>query len=614
MANTRIRVGIQVANPVVSVQVPAAGAGVQPATEQARVSAVWQIPAASISYVLMTLDASVDYRGLNPVVRDVQFAVDVSSVAFTKARADFFAATDGIDTVAFGKRSTDAAVTSDFKGFHLERLFEDLVDATDDLYGLANIDDEQTMFFAKSLPADATFTSDTDSLSVGKRLLETVPSLDVINSLDVTKARADAATTSDVESFSLSRSIADAVDAGDELNASFLTDDGEVKLFNKTAAPDHVAASDELQPFDIGKQATDSASTSDDNDFDVSKALASQGQTTDYRFADVSKPLDDLAASSDQHASLLEKPLTDDAIHADEAVVETGKALDSASTTADAIDSFDFGKATADTAETSEDLLFSTGKALDDVALPTEQMQFAFSTSRFDFGRLTEGPGSFFDYCDPSYFASTDYSGNGIPVLDFSKAAADSADATDSSSYTMIYQRSLADSVTTTDDFYGATNADDDQVMAFVKAANDTASTSESQSFFVGLTKADLVDFSDSLAALVGKPVADAFTTVDSSARGVGKSLGDTAASSDAIASKVGTKPVADLVSESDAATVLFTTGRSDQFTVGDSSSRAPGKGLADSANTSDGGSLRMTDYFDVLYTSESYIGTSLTF
>jgi hypothetical protein len=259
-------------------------------------------------------------------------------------------------------------------------------------------------------------------------------------------------------------------------------------------------------------------------------------------------------------------------------------------------------------------MLFSTSKKLDDVALPSEYLQYGFSTSRYDFGRLTEGPSSYFDYCDPGYFASADYSGNGIPALAFAKARTDSARATDSTSYTMIYQRSLADSVATTDDFYGAANADDDQVMAFVKAQNDAAFTSESKAFFVGLTKADLADFSDSLASLVGKPVADAFTTADASTRGVGKTLSDTAASSDAITSKVGTKSVADLVGKSDAAKVLFTTGRSDQFTVGDSSSRAPGKGLADLANTSDSGSLRMTDYCDVLYTSESYIGTSLTF
>ena len=614
MAMTRIRVGIQVVKPVVSVQVPAAGAGVQPATEQAKVKAVWQIPAAAISYVLMTLDAAVDYRGLNPVVKDVHYAIDLSSVAFTKAREEFLASADAIDHFDFGKGLTDVPATSDFKGFHLERLFEDLVDATDDLYGLADIDDEQTMFFAKSLPVDATYTSDTDSLSVGKNLFDSVPTSDVIDSRAVAKARTDTATTFDAKGFDLSRSISDAVDAGDEMNSLFSTDDGEVMLFNKTLPTDVAVAGDQLQPFNFGKRAADSASTADSKTAFVGKARADQFTTSDYRKADVSKALDDLPVTGDQLTSQLEKPLTDAASHADEADLLTGKALDSASTTADAIDYFDVGKAAQDVAVTSEGMLFSTSKKLNDVALPSEYLQYGFSTSRYDFGRLTEGPSSYFDYCDPSYFASSDYSGNGIPALAFAKARTDSARATDSTSYTMIYQRSLADSVATTDDFYGAANADDDQVMAFVKAQNDAASTSEVKSFTVGLTKADAAKFSDALGKLFGRTVVDAFITGDTKVLGTGKALADTPTTSDAISSRVTSKPLADAATKSDTAALALSRGRSDAIAVGDSSSRLAGKGLADPASTGDSGSLRMTDFCDVLYFTDVYVGTSRTF
>lgn len=616
MALTRIRVGVQVARPAVSVQIPVAGSGVRVPAEQAKVKAFWTFPVAALSYIQIQAEAAVDYIGYNPVLKTPTFVIDTSSAAFHKMVDDGLLTDDGIDTVHFDKARQDIVLAVDVKGFYLERSFADEVDATDDLYGLANIDDEQTMFLAKSLPIDGVTTGDVDSLLVGKNLSDVTATDDHVDSFDMTKARTDDTTVSDVKGFSLERSIADTVDAGDEMNSLFSTDDGEVMLFNKSLAPDSASTGDDIDTVHFGKRSLDDAVTGDAATRDSSKALADVPRTTDYRVSDLQKAAEgDFALTGDQHTSFTEKPLEDAFLSTDEAVSLVGKAVEDQFAVADQLQPFDLGKSAEDVAATGDAIdKFDTSKALADDAYMADQYMADLSRIVGDIANMqTEGPNLWENYVEAGYFAA-EYVGDGIPAFDVSKLRNDSVGTSESWAYAAEYLRHLTDSVGVTDDFFGATNVDDDQTMLVVKALNDTPSTSEIKTFAVGVTKEDAAQFADSLATVFGKPAVDAFIAGDTQTKGTGKALTESSIALDAIDSRAIGKALSDTATKSDTAAISLLRGRSEAITVGDTSSRLAGKGLADPASTGDSGSLRMTDFCDVLYFTDVYVGTSRTF
>ena len=222
-----------------------------------------------------------------------------------------------------------------------------------------------------------------------------------------------------------------------------------------------------------------------------------------------------------------------------------------------------------------------------------------------------EGPFVGQNYVDPTYLAE-DYVLDGNPIKLLTKV--------------------IVDLLGVTDDFYGVANVDDDQIIVFGKSLLDMPVTSDqanksfsrtgvasaavatdSAAVTTGKTLADVLSKSDILVRDVGKSLADSANTADSETLAVSKTLADSAVFSDFLVTSTA-KALQDTALLSDLAAKNLSRNRSDSVTIVEVSSREPGKGLSDSAATSESGLLRKTDYADITYFAEDYVGSSLTF
>lgn len=544
MTISRILASVEVVSPVVGVESYGTGGVASAAEPQAQL--VYILPFASIQWITVMYDAELDYRGLNKLPKEFQFVVDRYVSHFGKNVFDSDATVDQHQILLVKKNPSEALHAVEVRKYSLQKPLSDMVDATDDLFGLADADDQQTMFMSKSLPVESQHVSDVQHSSFAKPFSEPKTVVDV-RATAVGKARSDSIATSEARTAVIEKPLADSVDAGDELNGSFVTDDGEtmflvkpfyedssvsdvqVALFDKVSE-DTVASLDELQPFIVEKGIAEPVISGEVRDFFVEKPLVSAGASSEYMVNHHAKPLADRNKG------------------------------------------------------------------------------------------FTEGPNQLADYIAQDFY-SEDYCFTGFPAFDFTKSRADMASTAEQVRHS--FGKTLADTAVTTDDFHGAANSDDDQTMSFVKTLADSGATSESKVFAVGLTKADVAQFSDALSDLFGKSLVDSFTKSDAATRATGKALADSLGTVDNLSGYVN-KYLSDVVDATDdfygAAnadddqTMSFVTGRSDTVSKSDVSSLNAGKGLADSAHTGDSGSFRMTSYCDVLYFTSDFVGTASTF
>lgn len=182
-----------------------------------------------------------------------------------------------------------------FPEIGFSKVLSDAVNTTDDFYGVANSDDDETMQFGKTL-SDLSLSSDSSAASVGKALSDSVSKSDELTS-DVGKAASDSvsksdsaardagksladvfagsdiivrstdkslddsAITSETKTFALAKSLLDSVHPTDDFLGVANADDDEVMTFNKTAS-DSFTKSD-VASLTPGKGLTDSVSMGD---------------------------------------------------------------------------------------------------------------------------------------------------------------------------------------------------------------------------------------------------------------------------------------------------------------------------------------------------------------
>jgi len=551
----RIRVSVSYASPtaVASTQRVSASAAVVQSSKSAsltKLAAVVQhvIPAAALQHVFIVLNVVLDPIGRNPVLFEISVVADTTTLGVGKR---FYEVQGTSETrfMLFQKGRVETLLTTEARSFALSKSFAELLDATDDFQGNANIDDDQVMVLSKTLSVEQQTVSDSASVTAGKLFTESKTVTDQIDSVAFAKALTEDKVTSETKSFDIFKALTDMVDAGDEFNAVALTDDGEVMVFGKTLA-DSVAQTDavSLQPE---KGTTDQNSTADQIDYiDFGKGLTDNPLTSESKQFDVAKPLSDASTLADVR-------------------------------------------------------LVSAGKTIADrVYYPAD------------------GPNQYDTY-SPTYFAS-DYVREGFPAISFGKG--------------------LSDSVQTTDDFYGAANADDDETMVFGKVLGEVATTGDSKVFAASKALADTSTSSDVRTSSLSKPVTDTVSKSDVATKGAGKSLLDGSITSDIVVRAAG-KGVADsaatadnkafalskslldsvystddflgVANADDDETMAFGKAVSDSFTKSDVANLTPGKGLTESVSKSDSGSLVWTDYWDINYTvttSGVYVGNSQTF
>jgi hypothetical protein len=246
-----------------------------------------------------------------------------------------------------------------------------------------------------------------------------------------------------------------------------------------------------------------------------------------------------------------------------------------------------------------------------DLVYVTEDAVWAASKGFSDTFGQSEGPFISQNYVDPTYLAE-DYVLDGNPIKLFTKV--------------------VTDALGVTDDFLGVANVDDDQIIVFSKSLLDmpvtsdvadksfsrtgvtsAAAATDSAAVTAGKTLADVLSNLEILVRDVGKNLSDSTSFTDSATKSTAKALSDTALFSELLTFSTA-KSLQDAALLSDLAAKNLSRNTSDSVTIAEVSSREPGKGLSDSAATSESGLLRKTDYADITYFAEDYVGSTLTF
>ena len=518
----------------------------------ARVAATVVVPISAVSAIHIVKQVDLDIRGLNPVIFEISVTADTTSLHPKKGITEDVGIADAVFKIFSKKGILDFPTVAEQHSFDLQRSFSDTADVTDDFLGQANPDDDQTMLFSKTLPKEHQYVSDTDNILVGKNVTDT-------------------ATTSE-----------------------------------------------QLQPFVLGKGLTDAPIASEDLSYTYSKPLADSVGATDDFFGD---------QNVDDDQTLLVSKTTADQVSniSDSDTLEVGKGLIEDKAAVDTLQPFVLGKRLDDTALISETPLLTFAKApIEDEIAATEAYasEFVRGTEREQLYH-TDGTSFWDNYVDRSYMVSG-YAGVFIPQIDFSKPLDEPVTTDDALAIAMLFERNFSDNANVTDDFDGDISSEDDQTMRFAKGLSDLArssiivnrdmtkplsDSSTASEALARLTEkklSDISSFSDIISTYNVKRLDDVFTTSDGIEKfDIEKLLNDTADATDDFDG---------VATAEDDQTMSFVTSRTETFSVGDSVSPAAGKNLAESVSTSDSGSLRKTDYCDVLYFADVYVGTSATF
>jgi hypothetical protein len=308
----------------------------------------------------------------------------------------------------------------------------------------------------------------------------------------------------------------------------------------------------------------------------------------------LSKALQDALVSTDASVWQVTKPVADNTLVAEFSVRNIAKPLDEIKTAVDvAVHTF-AKKPALEALYVADNAEVVSTKGLRDVVYQIE------------------GPAIGQTYADPSYFAQ-DYTWDGAPLKAFDKT--------------------LSDTLHATDDFFGSANVDDDQTIFMTKTVVDTAATSEllgktfvrpgvidsaavsdAAAVSAGKSLTDSIGFADIVAHEANKALDDAAISIDSQTRLTDKVLSEFPLSAADLKTFSLARVSIDSVSSSDEAMRSVERVASDTFGQTDSSTKETSKSLADASATSDSGSLRKTDYADITYFSEDYVGTTLNF
>jgi hypothetical protein len=142
----------------------------------------------------------------------------------------------------------------------------------------------------------------------------------------------------------------------------------------------------------------------------------------------------------------------------------------------------------------------------------------------------------------------------------------------------------------------------------------DTASASDSAEIRPNKGLADLVAHAEILAYAVEKNTTDAATSSEAHTRRTDKVLAEFPLSAADISTFSLAKVAVDGVGASDALTLAVARVATDTATGSDAASKTTGKALTDTSATSDSGHLRMTNYADITYFAQDFVGITLNF
>jgi hypothetical protein len=209
----------------------------------------------------------------------------------------------------------DQATTSEQQAFDFSAVYNELVDATDDFYGAANVDDDQIATFDKVLSDYAT-NSDV-----------------VITVADFNRAFLETAANTDLATLNFAKSVLETVTTSERFDVNFVTSRQDVVSVAETAAVDfstsrtETVAQADLFTQSIEPNKYETVSTSENTNYSVGLEKSETVVTTETTTSDIT-------TSKSEIASILEnfvrewtafRSFTETVVQTDQAVLATNK-------------------------------------------------------------------------------------------------------------------------------------------------------------------------------------------------------------------------------------------------------------------------------------------------
>lgn len=308
----------------------------------------------------------------------------------------------------------------------------------------------------------------------------------------------------------------------------------------------------------------------------------------------------------------IDKLLQDEVIPADAMARAVGKLLESSTGTSDATSlAVGFIRQYSEIASVTDAPYIRTEKGLEDSHTPQDQITSLGVTKLIiddaflqDLADVNSGDGLEYSFGKGlSEFISTP---SDAAVTNTGKGLSESISLAET--VTQIINKVLADIATIDEQIYqsftkgtisdAVTSADSfDRTVSFDRTQDDTVTNSDSSTLTTGKSLAETSTLSEQARLDFATSFTDAVTNSDANTLSFDKYTSDAATLSDA-----------------ESHVVAFVRQFDDAASGLDAQTISTAKSLSDTQDVDDSGSLRMTDYWDITYCSEDYVGSSRTF
>jgi hypothetical protein len=411
------------------------------------------------------------------------------------------------------KQQLETVVSTETINKNVSTEFSDLVDATDDFYGEANIDDDQVASIDKVVSDYATNSDVFETLVNYLRTFSELQSLSDFTIAVIEKNPIDVTITSEQQQFDTSKTTQDSLTSTDTPAISFSTDrtdslTGTTDTFTSQWDANRLQAettntAEELN-LDSNKTVTETTTTTELLQKTASTQYLETVSTAEVFVKDATVAIEDLVDATDDfygnanidddQIATVDKVVSDYATNLDvfETLVSYLRSFNESQYTTD-LATLDTNKAVIETTNTAEEKLFDITNQQTETVASTEQKQITFSTSFND--SLTGTTDSVTTQFDANrsiletitqtdqFYLTTDKSVTEVTTtsetqtLDTSKQQLDSATIAETNNKDITTQ--FSDLVDATDDFYGAATVGDDEFATFDKVLADYATNAE---------------------------------------------------------------------------------------------------------------------------------------
>lgn len=404
-----------------------------------------------------------EYKLVQKLADTPTITQDINFLQVTKPNIDQVV-NDSINTLDIYKQLTEALTNTEYTQFSITKLFEDSVDATDDYYGAANLDDDQYAFFGKTL-VDYLGTSEIQIYVVGNKQQDTI-------------------TTADQNYSVFTKLLADITQNAEDISAYFSNVTIETVAVQETAKLNvSLTKSDQFNFSDVfstllnyNRNLTEQVQTSETNEFNISIAMSDLAASTDsfsslvsfnrtstdaanfteYSVFSLVKIVRETTNSSDTNRLSIEKYLIDfgsfteiftrevNYLRSFEELIDATDDYYGAATVGD--DEYaSFNKVIADSINIStiETSTFASTKILADTSTISEQSAISITKPVTDTNTTTENLTAAVSKIFSDSIAKTD-----VTYLNLETIKSDTTNIFDSLAVLIIWTRSFADALT----------------------------------------------------------------------------------------------------------------------------------------------------------------------